>query len=262
MPIPVSPRVIYRIPALEEVVCQLTFPSILRIGTEDPADFQNIIRRQYPLFEEQAQSLPKGLPPQIAELISRDLKARSKGKAYSFISAERDWTVSLTRDFLALSTTNYSRWENFRAHLEEPLRALNEIYEPSFYTRIGLRYRDVIIPSKFGLQGAHWTELLKSFAAGALSDERVMNEVVESESSFKINLGNNTGEVQVRHFLAKVVDTNEPCYVIDADYSTNLQTETANAIEKLNTLNSFAGRLFRWFITDRLHNAMEPNEVT
>lgn len=262
MPIPESPRVIYGVPALEEVICQVKFPSILRIGSEAPADFQNIVRRQFPLFEEKDQVLPEGLPPQIAEIMSIDLKAKSKGKAYNFISEERDWTVSLTRDFLALSTTNYSRWEDFRAHLDEPLRALHETYEPSFYTRIGLRYRDVIIPSKFGLDGVPWTELLKPFAAGALSEESVMDEVNESESGFKISLGEGVGEVQVKHFLAKVRGTDEPCYVIDADYFTNIQTEINDAIEKLNVLNSFAGRLFRWFITDRLHNAMEPNQVT
>ena len=77
-----------------------------------------------------------------------------------------------------------------------------------------------------------------------------------------LNLGNDIGMVRVKHFLAKLTNSSEDCYVIDADFFTDVNTEPNDAIEKLNQLNKFAGRLFRWCIKDKLHDAMEPRAPT
>lgn len=45
-----SERVHYAKAQLAEVVCQLRFPSILRIAAEEPADFQERIRATYPRY--------------------------------------------------------------------------------------------------------------------------------------------------------------------------------------------------------------------
>src|SRR3990172_1974607 len=101
LPIPDSPRVIYQKPTLEEVVCQLRFPAILKIGSEEPAEFQNRIRKKFPIFEETPQEIPAGIPPKIASFILKRLQAGSTGKSFTFLSEDRDWVLSLTRDFLA-----------------------------------------------------------------------------------------------------------------------------------------------------------------
>jgi len=260
VPIPESPRVIYNKPALEEVICQLKFPPILSIGANEPAEFQDKIRRQYPHYLEKSQDIPKEIPPQLAAVISHKLQAG--GKEYSFITEERDWSVSLTKDFISLSSQSYIRWEEFKKHFEEPLANFNSIYEPSFYSRIGLRYRDVIIRSKLGLADVPWSELLQKHIAGVLSEENVQDEVIHAEKTILLNLGDQVGKVRINHFLALVSETNEECYVIDADFYTDNQTEPNNAIEKLNELNSYAGRLFRWCIRDKLYVSMEPEPVT
>ncbi len=258
MPIPEVPRVIYQKSALEEVICQLKFPSILKIGAEIPAEFQECIRQQFPLFEEKTQNLPSDLPPQIAEVILKKIQSNDNGKSYSFLTAERDWTVSLSSAFLALSTSNYIQWEGFKGHLKSSLESFNTIYKPSFYSRLGLRYRDVIIRSKLGLAGVPWSELLKDHISGILSEPNVKDEIIQLEKEFILNLGDDVGMVRVKHFLAKIKEDDEACYVIDADFFTDAKTEPENAIEKLNQLNSYAGRLFRWCIHDKLHEAMEP----
>ena len=45
-----SPRVHYNKPQLAEVICQLRFPTILSIGANDPAEFQEAIRGMFPRF--------------------------------------------------------------------------------------------------------------------------------------------------------------------------------------------------------------------
>src|SRR5438132_1497631 len=144
MPFPDSPRVIYAKNPLIEVVCQLRFPSILRIDSELPAAFQEKIRGAYPIFREnQITDLKIDLPPEIVQLSGGAIPAswRTGKVSYDFISADEQWKVGLTREFIALTTAKYERWEDFKAHLEAPLQAFIELYSPAFFSRIGLRYR-------------------------------------------------------------------------------------------------------------------------
>ena len=50
MPFPDATRVIFDANPLDEVICQVKFPPILRIET-DPAAFQDQIRAEYPNYE-------------------------------------------------------------------------------------------------------------------------------------------------------------------------------------------------------------------
>ena len=58
---------------------------------------------------------------------------------YQFISADGAWKVSLTKGFIALSTTRYTRWEDFAKRLDVVLAAFIETYQPSYFSRVGLR---------------------------------------------------------------------------------------------------------------------------
>src|SRR5688572_26663011 len=143
MPFPEIQRVLYERNPIVRVICQLRFPSILRIESELPAAFQECIRREYPLFKEK----PAGgieLPADLVKMINAEVALKVGGRSYTFVSKDDVFSISLTRDFLALTANAYDRWENFRQHLDGPHRAMVEVYQPAFYTRIGLRYRDVI----------------------------------------------------------------------------------------------------------------------
>ncbi len=172
MPFPDSPRVIYAQNPLIEVVCQLRFPPILRIDSEAPAALQEKIRAKYPLFKEKHISdLGIELPPEIAQLSNSVISTplRTSRISYDFISADEQWRVGLTREFIALSTTKYERWEDFKAHLEQPLQVFIETYSPAFFSRVGLRYRDLIRRPRLGLENAPWSDLLKTPIAGELA---------------------------------------------------------------------------------------------
>ena len=54
MPFPKSKRVQYRLSPIRTVVCQLRFPTILRVEALQPVDFQEEIRRAFPLFQEKS----------------------------------------------------------------------------------------------------------------------------------------------------------------------------------------------------------------
>src|SRR4051794_35988880 len=66
MAFPDAPRVLYEINPLDEVVCQLKFPPVLRIDAEMPVGFQEAIRAQFPLYRAEptaSRNLPQGSAP-------------------------------------------------------------------------------------------------------------------------------------------------------------------------------------------------------
>lgn len=259
MAFPESPRVIYRNNPLEQVICQLRFPPILRIGSETPAAYQEAIRNQYPLFEEKAAN-PLELPSELLKVVGSDFPLPIGPKAYEFISADQVWRVGITRDFIALTCRKYERWEDFKAHLERPLAAIIEHYSPAFYTRVGLRYRDVIRRSALNLKGVEWSALLRPHVAGELSAPEIAGEIERVMKDVTITL-NKESHVRIRHGLAHGKQNGELCYVIDSDFYTEERTEIKDGPAILDHFNRQSGRLFRWCITDRLHEAMGPRVI-
>src|SRR5437870_12070185 len=117
---PPSPREIYSKAPLVEVICQLKFPSLLRIEGEVPAQFQERIRSIFPLFERGSSPMPPQLPPEILQFIRQQVSAVT----YQFLTEDRVSTVTLSPDSLALTTTKYERWERFFDQLRAPMAAL------------------------------------------------------------------------------------------------------------------------------------------
>lgn len=260
MPFPESERVIYGKNPLVEVICQLRFPPILRIETEVPAAFQDLLRREYPLLQEvSALTPPEGLPPDVAAFVS-SLAQATKRVSREFVDSDGTWKVSLTRDFVALTTTQYERWEEFRDRLSRVLSALTEVYEPAFFTRVGLRYKDAIGRSRLGLEGQEWAQLLRLELAAELAADDVKGDVAEAQHQVVFRLSNGSGRVRLAHGLAVENETGEVGYLIDADFSTTDRTEVSDASSVLDSFNRQAGWLFRWCIRDELHAAMDPRK--
>jgi uncharacterized protein (TIGR04255 family) len=263
MPFPESPRILYGKNPLVEVICQLRFPPILRIDSELPAVYQERIRHQYPLFR-QARTADQqlGVPKEIAHQLGIDLAQLAPGASYEFVSADENWTVSLTRNFLALATRRYERWEQFGDQLKGPIESLIDVYKPAFFTRIGLRYKDLIQRSVLGLDDTPWSELLQTYITGELSTSDVAPDIEEAVRLLLIRLEDERGRVRIQHGLAEETTANETCYLIDSDFFLEHRTEISDATSTLDYFNHQARRLFHWFITARLHEAMDPQDIT
>jgi uncharacterized protein (TIGR04255 family) len=266
---PDSERVIYAKNPLVEVVCQLRFPTILRIESELPATFQDKIRASYPTFKDNTRpELQVSLSEELAKLTGGAVPPtlRAGGPAYDFISADEQWKVGLTRDFLALSTPSYKRWEDFKEHLDAPLKSLVEVYAPDSFIRIGLRYRDLIRRSVLELHDTPWSALLEGHIAGELASAHVADRIDGISKQVHLQLPDGSGQVLIQHGLVMFKPTDEPseveiCYLIDSDISITARKEVTDAIQILDAFNKESRRLFRWCITDRLHRAMEPRPI-
>jgi uncharacterized protein (TIGR04255 family) len=266
MPFPPGRRYLYQRQPLDEVICQLRFPPILRIGTELPAAFQDGVREEYPLYERVKPVLrfPGQQPaqPDLAQLLKQlgmDLPFLAETDTHRFLTDDRKRALSLTTEFLALSDRRYSRWEAFRDQLQRAESLLQDIYRPAAYTRVGLRYRNIISRTQLGLRETRWRDLLSPAILGELADENISDEIETTRRITTLALSATPGKVLIQHGL--VSHGGEQCYVIDADFFTEERTDSDDCFRKLAIFNRLAGALFQWAISRRLHEAMGPVEL-
>jgi uncharacterized protein (TIGR04255 family) len=256
-PFPDSPRVHYTRNPLIEVICQVRFPPILRIDSEVPAQFQEMIREAFPLFREEDSPLLPELSPELSQIVRASLQQQLPRKSWKFTTEDMTWEVTLTRESYTLSTTTYRRWEEFRARFEIVLGALQSEYRPSFITRIGLRYQNLIVRSRLGLSDSSWADLLQPHITAEYSSLEISPAIQEAVHRVLIGLSGN-GKVNLRHGTARKDGEDEIVYFIDNDFFTDDKTEVASVTERLDHFNRDSGRLFRWCISERLHEAMGP----
>ena len=255
---PDSPREIYTNTPTVQVICQLRFPSLLSIESKPPVDFQERIRDHFPLLERTGGSLPAEIPPEIAKLVQPQIGT----SGYQFLTQDRASTVTLEPSSLALTTTNYTQWEHFRDELRLPLAALNEIYRPSFFSRVGLRYQDAIDRAKLGLHDTPWSALLNPDILGELAlpqFETNLEDLVNR--AIRVKIPDGSGSMVMRHGLGNLQGREQSCYMIDMDFFTEQQTEVTNAEPALNHFNVMVGQAFRWCISDTLRVALDPREL-
>jgi uncharacterized protein (TIGR04255 family) len=260
MTFPDSPRMIYKQNPLVEVVCQLKFPPILKIESDPPAAFQEKIRKAYPLMHEALPNQPT-LPPGIARMLGQAVPGFLQNRTYSFFSDDEEWKVAVTREFLALSTTHYTRWEEFRTRLHTAVEALIASYEPSFFLRVGLRYRDVIRRSMHGLEQLPWSKLLRPHILGELNYPSISKAIQHAARDVLISLDDNKGQVRVLHGLMKEPADKEFSYSIDSDFFCEGRTEVTDAFRRLDYFNREAGKLFRWCVTPLLHKKLGASRL-
>ena len=257
MTFPDTPRVLYRTNPLLDVTCELRFPTILRIEAETPATYQESIRAKFPLFAEGNTDPVPGMPDELRKHLPPGFGAREK--RYQFQSEDKKLATTLSRSSLVLMTTDYEEWKRFRETLNELLAAFCAAYEPLHFTRIGLRYKNVIDRDKLNLHNVPWSDLLENHIAAEFTRPEISTHIETALRQLGVRL--DTGEAHIRHGLCTTGDSKEYCYLIDADFFLNSKTEVTNAIDVLNKLHQEAGRFFRWCINDRLHDALGPEEI-
>ncbi|KAF3888834.1 MULTISPECIES: TIGR04255 family protein [Nostocales] len=260
MKLPNYERVIYEYNPLIEVIAQLRFPTILRITSQQPVDFQDSVRFDYPIFEA-SRNLP--IPNELSNLLTQFSSNITNDLTYHFKSEDLSWQLSIDKDSITLVTTKYERYENFIKKFKIAVEIFEKIYNPSFYSRVGLRYRDLIIRSKLNIQ-KEWAELIPKHIASELYTP----EIADSLQNFIKNLQIKTefGQVNFNHGLVMVRDTekavDETAYLLDADFFTEGKIERGEYLWNiLNQSNRTARNLFRWSITDDLYRAMRPQSI-
>jgi uncharacterized protein (TIGR04255 family) len=253
---PEAPRVIYERNPLTEVICQVRFSRVLRLESDLPAAFQDAVRGRYPdLRELQTIRIPDEVARALGPL------APTPGRVFEFVNKTNTSKIGLTSNFLAISTTAYKRWEDFAQELFTALDLLDQVYQISEYTRVGLRYRNTVDPVALGLGDSRWDALLRKELLGELLDPRYYEATIHAARELVLALGYDDARVRIVHGLV-AAETEKPSprlYQIDSDFFRETGTERKDAADTLDRFHREAGRLFRWCITEDLHRALRPS---
>lgn len=255
-------RCIYQNNQLAEVVCQLRFPEILTIQTTLPAQFQEAIRDEFPLYSSRKENpAPKltGTPGNMT------LQKQDPVTNYQFMSADGIWRVNLTSRFISLSCSKYTCWEDFAGKLDQPLVAFIKTYKPAFFERVGLRYVNFFSRKEMDLEGTPYRDMIQPCYLGLLAEEDVSDSTVPRNSI--------DAEVNIRagckvkiHAGPGLVRKNgkadsEVKFIFDQDLYMPGKIPVNTSVGALQTLHAQADSIFRGAITPLTHRAMNPEEV-
>jgi len=261
MPFPEENRVVYKNNPLDRVICQLRFPAILKIDTDVPAGFQEKIRELYPLYDVKQVTIQNVFPNSVPGLPQLHLQIGDE-KEHKFSTSDGKYEITLTKNFIALTSYSYERWEEFLSHLLHPVQALCEEYKPANFTRVGLRYIDIFKRTAIGFdKEEQWSNLFKSCILGPIADEALAAQVKGMDCTYEIALSENIGIARTNMKLLKELPSEEECLSLDSDFFCKNKYSSEEMIERLNALHDRAFRLMRWCITDKLHKALEPQEI-
>ena len=255
-------RVIYKKSPLVEVIIQYMFPKILALNVNDPVEFQNSIKSEYPFYQltvENQQEISVSLGQDNTPVPS--IINKQSIKNHNFISQDGLYKINLTSSFISISTVKYTRWEEMLQHFEKPISTFQDIYSPPFYDRIGLRYIDAFSRKTLNLESVSWKDLINQPWLGAFSsiDEgKLINNGVDVEYL----LDNDISHAKVHSGIGSINNEPEKVFVIDSDFIHIQNIVSDNSVDILNYLHDNAKLFIRSAITDTLHYAMEPEIVS
>lgn len=256
-----EPRCVYRSNQLAQVICQLRFPEILTISANAPAQFQEAIRADFPRY----QAVQENPAPKLTGGPGNYQVANQPSTVnYNFISEDGVWRVNLTGRFISLSCTRYTCWEEFAGKLDKPLATFISVYKPAYFERVGLRYINVISRKSLGLDEP-FRELIHERYLGILSDDAV-KETATTRCSMDAEFGIRGGCRAKLHAGPGMVkkqgsQDGEVKFIFDQDLYMPGNIQVNHSAGALQTLHSQAFSIFRDAITDKLHEAMEPETI-
>lgn len=250
MPFEPVTRFKYKKDPIDTVICQVRYPNNLAVEEENIYKFQKEISRLFTEYE------PKIETNTFLEI---DKYKHINQMNHEFLSKNQHWKVNLTKNFMSLSTTKYDNWEEFVSIFKIAFEALTKTYEIPYFTRVGLRYVDVFVRSRYGLSDKNWKELIKSDFLGALSG-KYYESVKEFNAVSTIQCEDKTTLIRISTDLVKRVDNEEICFRLDNDIYSTTKIDKEDIYKSLEYKHDRVSRVLRYAITDLMHEKMEPGD--
>jgi len=250
----------FRKAPLRLVIGQLRFTIMPGFGQDAfIAGFQEAIRSSYPKVARETavtyQLSPTGIQPNTGE------------KLWRFSSRDLQWSVVVSESAITLESRDYDSMNDFLNRFNFLIEIAKKQLEVTDRLRLGLRYlNEVRYPGAHSL--ADWRELLNtefvSFDAAELLDGQVDHTIQE------IQVNRPDGVLAVRHGLlngtivaplAQEQPATGPFYLIDLDYydMTERELDIPATIQQMQEYNDVMYRFFRWTLSERLYNYLEPD---
>ncbi len=227
---------------LEEVICQVKFPPILRISQEIPIDFQDAIRHQFPGLKIEA-GISFNIPSQDK---SQEQPFEFTPRMYRFLSADEKSHVVLTADFFALSNKAYTHWPDFLKIFSDVEKTIINIFQIPYSTRIGLRFVNKFTKENTGCNSMQ--EILHLFRdeLTCLLKVDVWNEPDDLFTQIVLNDEPRKFAFRFRFWR----EEREPNILLDLDYYEEGQLDLSTSIQRIEGYHNAIYDAFRWSLKD------------
>lgn len=234
---------------LAEVICQVRFPSILRIASEQPVAFQERVRERFPQL-----AVEQGVVVHMEPLGTMPPSAKPEPRIFRFKSADGNTVVSLALNFYALSTISYTHWRDFLELLRLVNQAACEVYDIPYAVRVGLRYINHLTLENTGANNvAELWEILRPeltvLLRGGCWDEpleMLNNLVLAGEDSERLTLRSG--------FRSREA----PIFLLDFDYFAEGNIPLEDLLTLCQRYHDVIYNAFRWCIPDEKLVVFDP----
>jgi len=218
---------------LHQAVCELRFPTLMELGEpRPPADLVKALRKEYPYLE-------------LANEVSLGIGANSSNNTHTHIfrSTKLTWTVSLKQSSLSVETTAYTDYAHMKERVLRIVEAASKIIDSDFFTRIGLRYINIIDSSNNPVLGWVNPELVGPLLSGHFKGIH--------EYAGKLQLAADDGGCLLQHGIVlkqkQAAGETIPQYLLDIDVFRN-EIQLSNTGEALDAMHAQAFDVFDWAI--------------
>ena len=239
---------------VREVICQVRFPTILRIAREEPVELQERIRGQFPLLEAERRVVieTEGMKP--------GGRAEFPPSIFRFRNREKTRMLSLAPEFYALSFTDYEHWEGFAGWLSHAASAVHEVYAIPYSTRIGLRYINMI-DQRFGdfPDFDAVLDLLRTELTVMLRTEVIPSPEL---AMHRIEAVANGDQFTFRYGLIHEDTPPEPRFVLDFDHYAEGELGLDDLLSRCDRYHRQIYHAFRWCIAGGRLEVFQPETGT
>ncbi|MBK5412063.1 TIGR04255 family protein [Pseudomonas sp. TH34] len=221
---------------LKQAVCELRFPTLIELGEQrPPSSFVKALRKDYPILE-------------MNNEFTLGVGSNSAGSSnvHVFRSAKSNWSISLKENSIAIETTTYSGFSNLRERILQVIDAAEKIIDSDFFTRIGLRYINILKTSDEDITA--WVNPLLTASITSrhfigINDFGGRMQLLADDGGCLLQHG-----IQLNH--GNPEQPVRPSYLIDTDtYRTEVLV--SDALDAVDVMHRQAFDIFDWSITEK-----------
>lgn len=229
----------YKLNFLKQAVCELRFPTLMELGdSRPPSALVAALRKEYPHLE-------------LANQVTIGVGASTgSSNAHIFRSSKFDWTVSLSQSSLSIETTAYKGFPQMRERILRVVDAAAKIIDSDFFTRVGLRYINVIDVDEDPTDGWVNPALVQPVLSRHFTGIQ--------EYAGRLQLLADDGGCLLQHGIrlkkpARDGKASSPEYLLDIDSNRN-DVALSDTAEALDAMHNQVFDIFDWSLGEKARN--------
>ncbi len=228
---------------IRQAVCELKFPTLMSISAAKPPEkFVSALRKRFPIYET------------VNEVSIGGGQGSVTAHAHVVRSSKLTWTATIRQSSIVLETSAYGRYADFKERLSEVIAAALPVIDCDFFTRVGLRYVNVI-----ETDGSSMSEWVNPALVGSLDVNAFKGF---SEFAGKFTLGAVDGGCMLQHGIRINQESQtsgpvpiRPDYVVDID-SFRVEVAADEVLGKIDSMHHQVFSMFSWALGEKAKLAL------